>query len=324
MTLRCRHIILKTAFLLVCAAAFSPKAEAQFKKEAFSQNYNQTGQQENPDSVEQLFSLKNYFRALAHKEEGKVGVMFGGSALFVGGQQIYNKQYWKLPLVYSSIGAGIGGGIYYNKQYKSSLSAYNAAFELDPNTSLTVDGRAKTLSTLCFAAAGAAYWGTLMDGVVNYGRDSEDDHHAGKATIYSILCPGLGQIYNGEAWKVPIYWGAIIGGLHYAQFNNAQQQRFHRIYLEATTDSAYKENISAETAKYYYDVYERYKEYSVLATALFYLIQVIDANVFAYMRDFDVSDDISMRVSPTLITPDSQFAFAGGGTGVGLSLGFKF
>ena len=59
--------------------------------------------------------------------------------------------------------------------------------------------------------------------------------------------------------------------------------------------------------------------YIILATALFYVVQVVDANVFAYMQDFEMDDDISLRVEPTVITP--EFASAPG-LGLGLTLRF--
>ena len=80
-----------------------------------------------------------------------------------------------------------------------------------------------------------------------------------------------------------------------------------------------KPPISAEQALLYRDIFRRYRDYSILATALVYVIQVVDANVFAYMQDFEVDDDISLRLEPTVIQPD--FA-AAPGVGLGLTLRF--
>ena len=63
-----------------------------------------------------------------------------------------------------------------------------------------------------------------------------------------------------------------------------------------------------------------------------YLLQVIDANVFSYMQDFEVNDDLTMSVSPTIITPCNEYAIAprhsGGGfmsdNAVGVKIGFTF
>ena len=174
-----------------------------------------------------------------------------------------------------------------------------------------------------FIGAGLVYWGTLLDGVANY--QSDTDPLPGRATLYSALLPGLGQIYNGELYKVPIYWGGLMISAHFLTTNHTNYVRFKNIHNEATTSSSYDGPISGETAKWYRDVYRRYRDYSIVATALIYVLQVIDANVFAYMHDFEVTDDISMHFEPTLIAPDNAYAMHNTNqNAVGLKVGFTF
>lgn len=70
------------------------------------------------------------------------------------------------------------------------------------------------------------------------------------------------------------------------------------------------------------------RDYSIVATALVYVLQIIDANVFAFMYDFEVSDDISMSVEPAVLTPDNAYAMrtpsSFGGNAVGMKVGFRF
>lgn len=310
--MRRSSILILFLISLFCLFKAAVPSYAQFKSDAFSQNYATGDQTAQTDSVEQMFSIKEFYRGVTHQQELKIGTLFAGSTVFIGSQQIYHKQYWKLPITYAGIGACLGMGFHYNNVYKNSL-----------NTD-AVDTHAKTMSTLCFAGAGLVYWGTLMDGVVTYKRGEYPQ--AGKATLYSLLLPGLGQAYNGEYWKIPFYWGCLLGAYHFYDENLTNYKRFKRIHNEATTpDSGYSYRISAETALYYRDIYRRYRDYSVLAIAGFYLLQVIDANVFAYMQDFEVNDDLSMHISPTVITPDCQFAYTGmNNSGIGLKLGFNF
>lgn len=299
---------LKIAVTLLSAAFVCFNASAQFKEDAFSQQYNDdTGA--DSDSVDVLFSFKDYFGGLAHKNEVKIGVSFAGSMLFVGGQQIYNKQYWKLPVSYGTIAAGVGAGLYFNNVYKQSLSG-------TPNT------QAQKIGTACLIGAGVAYWATLMDGVVNY--SPSDYPHAGKATLYSLLLPGLGQIYNGEVWKLPIYWGGIIGGTYFYLNNRKNFERFKMIYNRAN-DPAYTDvPVQASTAKYYKDIYRRYRDYSILTIVGVYVLQILDANVFAYMHNFDASDDFALSLSPTVLTPDNTFAFQQSESAFGVRIGLTF
>lgn len=127
---------------------------------------------------------------------------------------------------------------------------------------------------------------------------------------------------------------------HFLVTNNTNYLRYKRIYNAATAEnSTYDGPVSASTAKYYRDVYRRYRDYSVVALAGFYLLQIIDANVFSYMQNFELGDDISMSVSPTMISPDMGYAMNTGGysgrsgfsrptvsgsEAFGLSIGFRF
>ena len=71
--------------------------------------------------------------------------------------------------------------------------------------------------------------------------------------------------------------------------------------LASDKDSGYIGRINETQATTYKDLYHRYRDYSVVATILVYALNIIDANVFAYMKDFNVSDDLSLNLEPALI-----------------------
>jgi hypothetical protein len=59
------------------------------------------------------------------------------------------------------------------------------------------------------------------------------------------------------------------------------------------------------------------------------MLQVIDANVFAYMHDFEVTDDITMQLEPAIISPDNAYAMHSTGinpnqSAFGLKVGLTF
>ena len=316
-------------FIIACIAGLFCNASlshAQFKEDIYATDPN-IKQSSSSDPAEKLFSVKEYIGGLSHKNTLKIGTMFAGSVVLPGTAQIYNKDYWKLPIVYGGIGAFAGTGGYYLNRYSKSKKAYEA-WELDQTGPMPeIDLQAKKTGTMLMIGAGLVYWGSLLDGVVSYEADKFP--HPGRATLYSALLPGLGQIYNGELYKVPIYWGGLMLSIHFLTTNNTNYVRFKNIHNEATTSSNYSGPISGETAKWYRDVYRRYRDYSILATALVYILQVIDANVFAYMHDFEVTDDISMQLEPAVIAPDNAYAMHNTGfnqspNAVGLRLGLTF
>ena len=299
-------------YLITCTVGllcFAGVGHAQFKEDIYAQDPNIKPSAASADTS-RTFSFKEYFGGLGHKNDLKIGTMFIGSMVLPGTAQIYNKDYWKLPIVYGGIGALAGTGGYYLNRYNKTHN------ELDKQT-----------GTWLMVGAGLMYWGSLLDGVVSY--KAEERPHPGRATIYSLLLPGLGQIYNGELYKVPIYWGGLLVSTHFLTTNHANYMRFKNMHNEVTTSDNHNVPISGETAKWYRDVYRRYRDYSIVATALVYILQVIDANVFAYMHDFEVTDDISMNFEPTIIAPDNAYAMHGGSVNpsqnaVGLRVGLRF
>ena len=309
-----RRIRLYILAFIVFLTGFAVEGNAQFKEEAFQQTYNDRSDSTAvADTADKLFSFKEWGRGLSHKQTIDIGTMFMGSVFAPGTAQIYNKDYWKLPVIYGGIGTLAGTGGYYLHRYNKSG---------DPSD--------KRTGTWLLAGAGLVYWGSLMDGVVCYESDTKP--LPGRATMYSALLPGLGQIYNGELFKVPIYWGGLLVSTHLLVKFNTNYKRFKRIHNEATsTDPEISGNvpINGETAKWYRDVYRRYRDYSIVSTVLVYALQVLDANVFAYMHDFEVTDDISMNIEPALISPYNEYAMHTGpaapmNNAFGMRVGLRF
>lgn len=246
------------------------------------------------------FTFKRYFNALAHRDSMNISHMFFGAMIAPGTGQIYNDQKWKLPIVYGALGGCIGGAVATNN---------------------------KNLRTGLVLGAVAAYWWQLADATLNY--KSRDPHLPGRASFYSAILPGLGQAYNGDYWHIPLYYaGFMISGYCWA-FNQKQYKRYKKMYIQSA-EGTYTGTVTPENMMWYRDQYRRNRDYSVVATILIYVLNIVDANVFAHFTNFDVSDDISFNVQPTLVQPavqmnglySSNSAFSEGK--LGLQLNIKF
>jgi len=274
-------------------------------------NYNNNSEVSNvvTDST-QGFSIKRMVRGFARKDTLTPGYLTLGTVVLPGIAQAYNKQYWKMPIVYCGIGAGIYGGIHFNSKYHE-----------------TGDSKYKTYRTLSYVGAGLFYWGQILDGVVNLKTTYRKPVPA-KATIYSALLPGLGQAYNGDWWKIPIWYGGFAACGYFFHINNIEYQRFKYIYdMDSHKETTgYIGNITASQCEWYKTTYRKYRDYSVVAFALIYILNIVDANVFAHMHDFDVSDNIaSIQIEPTVITPDFAYSSpAAPQQALGLNLKFNF
>ena len=176
-----------------------------------------------------------------------------------------------------------------------------------------------------FAGAALTYWGSIMDGVVKF--KSVQNPLPARASLYSALLPGLGQAYNGDYWKIPIFYGGLALCGYCWGMNQQQYKRYKNLYIEAASpDSSYEGRLTLENIKWYRDSYRRYRDYSIIATALVYALNIVDANVFAHFNNFDISDDITLNVEPAVIQPVTTAPAASSyyTQGFGLQMNLKF
>ena len=140
------------------------------------------------------------------------------------------------------------------------------------------------------------------------------------ATRRSLIFPGLGQIYNKEYWKLPIVYGVIAIPTITFFYNNTWYKRtkfayetkfaFNSIFdtsrvAPTFTDSAglreiypQLKNLSAGSLQGYRNQFRRDRDYSVLWFVIAWGLNVADATVFGHLKEFDVSDNLSMQVKP--------------------------
>ncbi len=145
-----------------------------------------------------------------------------------------------------------------------------------------------------------------------------------RATLMSAVIPGLGQAYNKKYWKIPLIYAGF-GGLGYMFSVNNQEYKYYRKNLIAENDG---DSTTLNVTRYSSDqlqqqkiYYRKNRDFAAIGMALIYLINVIDANVDAHLKTFDVSDDLSIRVDPW----QNLYRVAGGyRTAVGLSFKINF
>lgn len=142
-----------------------------------------------------------------------------------------------------------------------------------------------------------------------------------KAILWGLL-PGGGQIYNRKYWKLPIVWGALTACYYAISWNNRQYRDYHEAYrdimsADPATNTAWLAFAPAgakaedhaqysslrSTLKRGNDYYRRYRDLSIVATVLVYGLSLLDAYVDAELYTFDISPDLSLRLSPEIAVP---------------------
>ena len=148
-----------------------------------------------------------------------------------------------------------------------------------------------------------------------------EEHSASKALLLSLL-PGAGQIYNGQAWKVPIIYGAFVGMGYAIHYNYTRMVKFKDEYLYRVNHNDtpnLEDYANYPTSNIYslYNSYDRTYQLMVIITVGVYALNLIDAYVFGHLYDFRIDDDISLAIAPTLQPTPLGFQ-----PSLGLSLSF--
>ena len=126
-----------------------------------------------------------------------------------------------------------------------------------------------------------------------------------RAMMYALVLPGLGQAYNEKYYKIPIVWAAL-GTAGYFIWSNTSQ------YKQATLDYLIE---PSEINKNRIEGWRRYVEISYIVTIFVYGLQILDAYVDANLYTWDVTENLSMGISPSLqplLVPTSATGYSGG------------
>lgn len=144
-------------------------------------------------------------------------------------------------------------------------------------------------------------------------------HSPGGALWRAVVLPGWGQIYNRQYVKLPFVYGGLGGMAFLALHNNKQYLRYRHAYLYAVDPVAYARY--ADDAAPFLDLinagqerllraqrddFRRNRDLSYIGIGLFYGLTVLDAYVGAHLLDFDVDEDLSIRLLPR---PDGAVGF---------------
>lgn len=168
--------------------------------------------------------------------------------------------------------------------------------------------------------------GIVIDGKVK--KRETNPLAPSKAAFYSAILPGLGQVYNKRYWKVPIVWGALGIGIYAYNFNNREYNRFRDAFKRRKAGFADDEfydinnsgivpgnpDISDEALQNAQERAQTDRDLALAITIGLYILNIVDANVDAHLKQFNVDEDLALDIKPFLeynpVTTDPMYGLA--------------
>jgi hypothetical protein len=263
-----------------------------------------------------------------------------------GAGQIYNKHYWKLPILYGTVGTSLGLCLWSNSKYKPLKAEYQSLTDKGLLRTEQMNNvqremiKYNTMKQVFMITTIASYVYFLGDAAIKY--STTDVSHISRATTLAMICPGAGQIYNKSYWRVPIVVGGFATTIYCIDWNNRGYQRFKSAYRLLTEYNNTPQNLRDKLypngsldefngryeSKFLKDMrnsYRRNRDLCIILTAGLYVLQIIDAHVDAHMRDYDISNDLSVSLTPAIgYSYNRMSPYSGGGATLGMNLNLTF
>ena len=144
-----------------------------------------------------------------------------------------------------------------------------------------------------------------------------------RALLWAAI-PGGGQVYNRAWWKVPIVYGGLLGIVAVADYNQTLYSRYVTALEQRCLGDGFVIDVPfaacrprpndpslAETpteglirAR---NSSNRNRQTSYVFIIAGYVLQAVEAFTDAHLKDFDIDDDLSLRVGP-MVNPDGTAA----------------
>lgn len=163
-----------------------------------------------------------------------------------------------------------------------------------------------------------------------------------RAMWLAMVIPGGGQIYNRKYWKLPLIYGGFIGCVYAMTWNNTMYRDYSQAYIDIMDNDdntksyenflppTYDVNANMDRLKDLFkrrkNYYRRYRDLSMFCMIGVYALSILDAYIDAEMSSFDISDDLTLKVKPTIMNERNSVLQAQGvrSNSYGVQCSFNF
>ena len=141
-------------------------------------------------------------------------------------------------------------------------------------------------------------------------------HSPKKASIFSAVIPGLGQAYNHKYWKIPVIYAGITAFTYFAIDNNKQYLIYKQAYKYRTDTSAatidqFVNILTTQNLLDEKDRWRKYRDMCIIGGFAFYILNIIDANVDANLFNYEINEDLSIKVEPIINCFTNNYIYNG-------------
>ncbi len=156
-----------------------------------------------------------------------------------------------------------------------------------------------------------------LDQEADYATIDEMNRKARITALKSALVPGWGQANNEQYWKIPVAYAALGATIFFWQDNHNKFKEFQKAYNlrtdgDTSTLDKFAPGVNNREPKYFSadglqsarEFHRRYRDLNIILTGLVYVANILDAYVYAHLKDFDVSDNIAMSINTLQIDRD--------------------
>ena len=185
--------------------------------------------------------------------------------------------------------------------------------------SLTISVQAQDSDTLAVTESGdVKLFGKSAD-IESF--NVEDTTHSPRlAALYSAIVPGLGQFYNEKYWKIPLVYALGAFTAYQIKTNHQRYMTFRNVLFNIRDgnpnnnddfDIYTQRGFTEDAVNRRVDAYKRDRDYWIILAGVFYVLNIVDATVDAHLREFNINENLSMRVEPSFQSNPYQNMQAG-------------
>jgi len=257
------------------------------------------------------------------------------STILPGLGQAYNKQLYKTPIYPGAMVLSFSTHLQYRKlfnDYSDDLSDLSnnmlpSADSLRNLVRIKQQNSRQIANTALFMTS-FFYLANIIDAYASAGIKNttvKNQHSPMLAAYRSAALPGLGQIYNRQYWKAPLFWAALAGTGVFASYTYKKRKCYGDVYLNRQRYNYYDEDLvdkcfsspaaeqrlTNENLLRLRDFHKKNFERSLIAMGAVYLLNIADAIVYGHLKNFDIDDNLDLSVKPVFHYQTNDVSFAG-------------